>query len=134
QRQVHQLGAGEQVRGTARAGRDAGAATDARGMVEGELGGLVVDVQAVGVRSGAGGHGDVTALLHDAVPGGTVDDHVADDRVRGGTHRLDLQRVAVLVLEQALLAGRGVLARAVRTTVDVQATGAANALAAVGCE
>ena len=95
---------------------------------------MVVHGQRVRVRGGASVDGDVATLLEDTVQSGAVNDHVLDDRVCGGAHRLDLQGVTIAELVQTLLTGRGVLARAVRTTVDVQTTGTTDTLTAVRCE
>ena len=64
----------------------------------------------------------------------TVDDHVLDNRVGSGTEWLQLDGLSFGEVEQALLAGRGVLARAVRTAVDGQTTGTTDALTAVRSE
>ena len=132
--QVLQLRAGEQVRGAVRARGHACATADAGSVVERGLRVVVVHGQGVSVRRGAGVDRDVAALLHHAVQRGAVHGEVLDHRERAGAERLDLQGVAVLVVEQTLQARSGVLACAVRATVDQQATGAANALAAVGGE
>ena len=131
---MNQLGAGEQVCRTVRAGSNAGTATNASGVVQRVLGGLVVDVHGIGIRCGAGIHGYVTALLHHVVQCGAVNHHVLNDGVRSGAEGLQLDGVAIVEVEQALLAGRGVLTRAVWATVDGQTTGTADALAAVRSE
>ena len=59
---------------------------------------------------------------------------MSNDRVGSGTERLQLDRVTIGEIEQALLAGRGVLARAVRAAIDGQAAGTTDALTAVGSE
>lgn len=129
--EVDELRAGEQVRSTVRAGGDTSATADAGCVVECKLSGLVVHVQGVSIRCGTGVDGDVATLLHDAVQCGAVDDHVLNHRVRCGAQRFELDGVAVVEVEQALLAGRLVLLGTVGATVDVEATGTTDAFAAV---
>ena len=130
--EVHQLRTGKQVCSTIRAGGNASTAADAGSVVQRVLGSLMVDVHGIRIRSGTSIHGDVTALLHHVIQGRAVHDHVLDDRVGSGAEWLQLNRVTIGEIEQTLLAGRGVLARAVRAAIDGQATGATDALTAVG--
>ena len=74
------------------------------------------------------------ALLHDVVERCAVDDHVLDDGVCSRAERLDLQGIPIFELEQALLAGRGILTWAMRATIDLQATGTTDAFTAIGGE
>lgn len=78
--EVNELCTGEQVCRAVRAGSHTCATADAGCVVQSQLSGLVVHVQGVCIWSGTSVNGDVATLLHDAVQGGAVDDHVLDDR------------------------------------------------------
>ena len=94
--QVRDLGRDEQHGRRVLAGRDAGAAADARRGVHRRFLRGLRDRDRIAVRSTAGVHADVAAGLDDPVKGAAIDDKVLEDRKRPGPPRLDPDVVAVL--------------------------------------
>src|SRR3954447_11383866 len=133
QAEVSDLRGGEQHRGAVRTGRDAGAAADAGGRVEGRVRVLLRDRDRVRLGSGSRRDTDVATRLDDPVERAPVHGEVLDPRERAGPPGLDVDRVAVLERPHVELA-RGRLLGAVRLAVDHDAAHAADALAAVVVE
>jgi hypothetical protein len=120
-RELDELGdlrAREQHRGGVGAGGHAGAAADAGGRVERQVGALLGHRQRVRVDGAAGGRGDEAAGGDDAVERAAVDDQVAHDREGLRAPWLDRQDVAVLEAAHVQLAGRHLVDRAMRAAVD----------------
>jgi len=129
--EVAHLGTYEQHGTGVFAGRHAGSAADAGGGIHGHVGFVFGNEDAVGIGHATGGGTDVAAALDDFVEGGAVDHKVADDREGFGSPRLNPNVVAVIELAHVKLTSGDTVVVAVGTAVDVEATHAADALAAV---
>ena len=134
QRELRDLGGGEEHRRSVRAGGHARAAADAGGRVHREVGVLLADRDGVAVGGAADRSGDETAGGDDPVERSAVDDEVLDDGERRGPPGLERQDVAVGEAAHVELADGRLRAWTVRPPVDDEAAGPADALAAVVVE
>jgi hypothetical protein len=116
------------------AGRDAGAAPDARRGIERPLGDVAADGHGIGLGRAARPHRDVAPGPHDAVQSAPVHDQIAHDREDARLHRLEPDRGALAERPQRDLTGGRPRQRPVRAPIHHDAAGPANALAAVAVE
>ena len=113
------------------AGRHAGTTSDAGSGIHGHLGIMLRDRDHVGIGDAARGGADVTARLDDLVEGRAIHDQVTDDRERLCAPWLNPDLISVVELAHVQLAGGDGIVVAMRATVDIQSTHAADTLTAV---
>src|SRR6185369_6705670 len=116
------------------AGIHAGSTTNACRRVEGCVRGFLRDQDGCRFRGAAGGGANVSPSLNDTVERGAIDDEVLDYGERLGAPRLDSEKIAILEEPHVQLAHRCAAPWPVRHSVDQEAAGPADALAAVVLE
>ncbi len=131
ERQVRDLGSGEQLTGTVGALGDTSTAADALGRIHGSIRHRFGDGQGIGILRTAGIDRDESTRLDDLVERTAIDNEVLENREGTGAPGLDTDLIPVLELAHMKLTGRRSLLGTVGLTVDHQATGTADTLSAI---
>ena len=95
---------------------------------------VVRDQDVVGILRRTGPDRNEAAGLEDLIEGAAVHDEVLDDRETGAAPRLHRDGGAIFEMAHEELAGRHMIVRTVCASVNIQATGTADAFAAVVVE
>ena len=124
----------EQHGGTVLTGGYTSSAAHASGGIHTLLSLVVRNKDVVGILGGAGANGDKTSGLKDLVKRTPVYHKVLDDREGCAAPRFDGDGGTVLEMTHEKLAGSHMVVRTVRTAVDIERAGSADAFAAVVVE
>lgn len=133
-RERRHTGGDEKHRRAVLTGRSAGTATDAGSGIHRNVGIGLRDGNVVGILHGIRTDRDEAAGLKNLIVGTAIHHEVLDYGESRRTPGLDDDRRPVFETAHVNLAGRGAVARAVRTAVDVQRAHTADTLAAVVVE
>ena len=133
-REVTDLGRHKEHRRGVRTGRDAGAATDARGSIHSKFSDGFLYRDGVGIGGATGIDRDETTGSDDSIEGRAIDHEVLEDRKGPGPKRFDPDLVSIVELPHTQFAGGTAAPGTMREAVDDEGTSAADALAAVVIE
>ena len=118
QRQLGDLGAGEEHGGTVRATGHTSTAPDALGSIRGLFSYRLGNQDGIAVRHATRMTGCIAASLDDSVECSAIDDQVLDDREGTGAPRFNIDGIAILEFTHMQLADRCTILAAMRCPVN----------------